>query len=42
MTEKTIDIADPNDIYELYRYAGVDQAYWPKPKEKEEDPLNPN
>ena len=42
MTEKTIDIADPNAIYELYRYAGVDQAYWPKPKEKEEDPLNPN
>ena len=42
MTEKTIDIADPNAIYELYRFAGVDPAYWPEQKEKEEDPLNPN
>lgn len=41
--EATLDPSDPNSIYDIYRFAGIDASYWPDEQEQEEvDPLDPN
>jgi len=40
--EADLDPSDPSSVYDIYRFAGIDNAYWPDIEEKEIDPLNPN
>ena len=35
--EITLDINDPNSIYDLYRQAGIDSSYWPDVDNENED-----
>lgn len=33
--EATLDPTDPNSIFDIYRYAGIDNAYWPNANEED-------